>query len=127
MKKLFFILPLFLIACGPSLEEIEAREKMKQDSILAVHQFDETEKQEAVIKNLDDKESYYSAAEFGVMPGEVEMFAPTDEEIATWRSAGGEIPDGKIYIQIKSETGKITVMECDYKTWVNIPVGSTLK
>lgn len=127
MNKILFILPLFLIACGPSLEEIEAREKKKQDSILMILQTEETDKQEAVVKSIDDKESYYSAAEFGVITGEVEMFAPTDEEISTWRSAGGDITDGKIYIQIKSETGKISVMECDYKTWLNIPVGSTLK
>lgn len=126
MKKLL-LLPLFLIACGPSLEEIEAIEKRKHDSIEVVRTEKLTDAIETLGPSDDDKPSYYSAAEFGLITGEVEMFAPTEEEIETWRSAGGEIPDGKIYIQIKSETGKITVMECEYKTWINIPVGSILK
>lgn len=124
---LLLLFPLFLLACGPSIEQIEALEKAKFDSVEVskVEKLNKTVAKLTVHKN--DKLEYYSAAELGFVTGEVVMFAPENDVIETWRSAGGNKLDGKIYIQIRSESGKITIIECDYKTWVNIPVGSILK
>lgn len=119
MKLLLLIPLLALISCGPSIEEIEAREKAKADSIKKVTQ--------VVQVSVPKIEKYFLASDFALIPGKIVGWAPLDNEIESWRCSGGDNPDGTIYIHIQDETGKVTVMICDYRAWVNLHTGDILK
>lgn len=132
MKTIVVILSLFLIACGPSKEELEAKLKRQADSTDAINalvasQKAETEKQEKIVREI--KPRYFLANQFDLIPGTIVGWAPTDEAIGNWKvdEANGIEPKGKIYVHIQDTYGMITVMRCSYKAWLNLHTGDILR
>jgi len=121
-----FIIPIY--SCGPCLEEKKFIEQAKLDSItLERERLNEIEKNDSSEPISSNQNSYYLASDFGLIPGEVVTFAPDNETVSEMKCAGGENPDTQIFIQIKEASGKITVLPCDYKTWLNLSEGAILK
>ncbi len=120
MRKIIYLaLVLGLVSCGPSSEEIAAYEQVKKDSLALIPQVDTIEEQKV--------QEYYLASDFGLIVGEVVKFEPSEEFIETWKSNGGEIPDGVIYIHIQHPDGRVSVMTCDNRAWLNLDTGDILK
>ena len=123
MKNIIYLLPImFLLSCGPSAEEIETMKKIKADSIAAI--------QPVIVEEVIQQpkiQAYFTASDFNLIPGKIVGWAPTDEVIEEFKSNGGDKADREIYIHIQSETGKITIMECDVKAWINLHTGDILK
>ena len=123
---------LALISCGPSKEEIEARQRAIQDSIDAAQPSIDAEKRAAdsiaqVAKNIEYRrqKGYYLASEFGLVPGIVVDWSPQDDDyIQQQLDAGKPL---KIYIHIRQDDGAIRVLECDERTWHNIHTNDILK
>jgi hypothetical protein len=123
MGKIILIVLIFysLISCGPSLEEKAYLKQKKLDSLELI-------KDKEISEPVNPKQKgYYLAIDFGLIQGEVFDFSPTDETIELMECAGGENQDMQIYIKIQEVSGKITVLPCDYKTWLNLPKGAILK
>ena len=125
MKKLigYSLISLVFISCGPTAKEKEVMEKARLDSLAADKELIINQSE----KIKEPENNYYLASEFGLISGKIVKFEPTDETIGEMRCAGGENLDEQIYIQIADENGKITVLPCDYKTWLNLPNGGVLK
>lgn len=113
---------LILIACGPSLEQIEAREKFKLDSI---EQFNILKNKILKDANKEEEQRFYFASDLGLPTGTIVSFAPTDEDIAS-KSEGGVCSE-PIYVSIVHDDGHISIHQTDYKTWVNVLNGSIIK
>lgn len=121
MYKLLFIVSILLISCGPSLEQIEAYEKAKKDSIEANNAVNNTLKE-----NKSNSVKFYYSNELGGLPtGTLIAFAPTDEDI-TNKSENG-ICSEPIYASILHEDGSITIHETTYKVWLNVYTNSIIK
>jgi predicted Fe-S protein YdhL (DUF1289 family) len=123
---------LFLMACGPSKEELDAWKKAKADSTAAVtaqmleKQKQETEAQQKIVNDEKNK-SYFLANQFDLVPGKVVGWAPSDGEIELWKSNGGTVPDRTIYIHIQDQYGMVTVMKCSHMAWLNLHTGDILR
>jgi hypothetical protein len=121
------------VSCGPSLEEIEAREKTKVDSAAAVNALLEKQKIETenALKIAEEakKKRYFLANQFDLIPGTIVGWAPTDETINKWEynQADGKEPKGKIYVHIQDSYGMVTVLPCSYRAWLNLHTGDVLR
>jgi len=119
---------IFMISCGPSMEEINAIEKAKSDAI-EKSKFDSInrvlEKQKIAAEEKNKK--YFLANQFDLIPGKIVGWAPTDDEIEKWKCNGGTVPDRIIYIHIQDQYGMVTVMKCNQMAWINLHTGDILR
>jgi hypothetical protein len=108
-----------LTSCGPSREELEAREKFMSDSIQALG-IDTT-----LVKVSDGKVGYYYASDFGLVPGKVIRWMPNDDEVI---EAGFERDDDyEVYIHILQSDGSVKVMKSTKYAWRNLYTGDVLR
>ena len=109
---------LVLTSCGPSREELMAREKMRADSLQALTT-------DTLVKVSDGKVGYYYASDFGLVPGKVIRWMPNDDEVI---EAGFERDDDyEVYIHILQSDGSVKVMKSTKYAWRNLYTGDVLR
>ena len=128
MKTLILVFSLFLVSCGPSKEELDSyyKNRKEADSIKLVGEQIEIDYNRISKKEIK-KPKYYLANQFNLITGTIIHWAPSNDEIFTWKYNGGSKPNRKIYVHIQDNDGMVRVMECNYFTWLNLHTGDILK
>ena len=127
MKKIIGIIlcATMIVSCGPSKEELDARNKYIADSISAsiVSRLEETSEPE--VKETTKRLTFYNASDFKLVPGKIIKWAPSDDAV---------IEEGfktdkffKCWVHLQQEDGSVKVMEVDEFAWRNLYTGDILK
>lgn len=122
MKQILLLSLILLASCGPSKEEVEAREKFRADSIEKLLLSKEVKPEEP---KVEEQPKYYLAAEYGLPAGKVIRYSPSSDFIAD-HSDGGTVNE-QIYVHIQFEDGHVSTYPVEYKTWLVLREPAILK
>lgn len=112
-----------LSGCGPSAEEMAAREQVKQDSI-AQATLDAVTKPIATTTNADNTPAHtYNASDFNLPVGIVVRWMP--RTIPDDVDGDSNFPE--VYIHIKQADGIVRISRANWNIWQNLVTGDTLK
>lgn len=129
MKKLLgiFVILISLTSCGPSAAEKKKMEEKRRDSLAAIR--DESTSSNVIAEpNVNVSHSHgskcYLASDFGLVPGVIVRWAPSDETL-------NAVPEGQTYpdiwVHVLQPNGIVKIIKTDEVVWKNLYTGDTLK
>lgn len=131
MKKIILSLSVFLVvACGPTREELEARNKFIKDSTASVTEAVRLDSIsmasfEEVKEEVPERQAYYNAIDFKLIPGTIVKWAPGDDAVIEEGFKNDKF--FKCWVHIQQIDGSVKVMPVDEFTWHNLYTGDVLK